>query len=455
MSLIFIIPGLISVFLVWKGWIETALLSVYLPCLLCLPEDYQLRVPHLPPTSVSQFALIPLAVVAISKLIQSSSIAPMDVLVFFYSASIGLSEILHASVLTDGIFTAINAFITIFLAYVTGRMLVEPDLRLAVVKRFVILVLLNVLPGLYEWRMQQSLYGKLADSFLGYSDVSVHVQPRNGHGRMSGSFLDAELAGIAFAMTFCLNAWLVYLRRVRATVDLSHTLATLEKYHVPELVLLLSLLLTQSRGPLIGLAAGFLILQIPRFKRTRTMTIVVAVVLVTGYFVAQAHFASFENIDPSVMTEQQSSTIYRIRMNKIYGLVAEQGGWTGYGLAGIPFVGIMKSIDNHYLLVHLAWGRLGYIFFVLVVLENIRVLLVRSWQFEALADRAFVFSMMGTMVVLWATLLTVYMGSQLPQISFLLVGWIQSIAPGNAPISSAEHIAEDGNQKFSFRQVLT
>ena len=92
---------------------------------------------------------------------------------------------------------------------------------------------------------------------------------------------------------------------------------------------------------------------------------------------------------------------------------------------------------------------------MLIVWENIRVLLVRSWQFEALEDRAFVFSMLAAMAVLWATLLTVYMGGQLPQISFLLIGWIQSIVPGNAATYSAAQIVENRNEKFSFRQVFT
>ena len=69
---------------------------------------------------------------------------------------------------------------------------------------------------------------------------------------------DGECAGIAFAMTFCLNAWLVFLRRVKAPVDLGKTLTKLEKYHVPGLLLLLCFGLTQSRGPQIALAAGYL-----------------------------------------------------------------------------------------------------------------------------------------------------------------------------------------------------
>ena len=106
----------------------------------------------------------------------------------------------------------------------------------------------------------------------------------------------ANRGGIAFAMTFCLNAWLVYLRRVKAPVDLGKTLTKLEKYHVPGLLLLLYVWLTQSRGPLIALGAGYLILQIPRFKNTRMMTFVVAVLLVGGYMATSAYFDSYTNV---------------------------------------------------------------------------------------------------------------------------------------------------------------
>jgi hypothetical protein len=67
---------------------------------------------------------------------------------------------------------------------------------------------------------------------------------------------------------------------------------------------------------------------------------------------------------------------------------------------GIPHVEGKRSIDNHYLLVHLAWSRLSYILFLLIAWENIRVLVVRSWRSKALEDRAFVFSMLAAMAVL-------------------------------------------------------
>jgi hypothetical protein len=454
MSVLLLVPGLISLFLVWRGRIETAFLSVYLPCLLMLPEDYSLRIPHLPPLSAAEFAIIPLGIVGLFRLIRSGSFALMDVLVVLFAASVGLSEILHTAVLNDGIFSAINAFVSMVLAYMAGRQLIEPHLRLATVRRFVILVLLDGIPGLFEWRMGRSLYGIVGDNVLHLTTIGESVQLRGGHGRMGSVFNGAEPGGIAFAMTFCLNSWLVYLRRVGASVDLGKTLTKLERYHVPGILLFLYVWFTQSRGPLLALGAGYLILQIPRFKNTRLMTLVVAVLLVAGYVAATSYFRSYTNVvDPAAVSEQQGSALYRIEMNKAYAPIAEMGGWTGWGVFGIPHVQGKLSIDNHYLLVHLAWGRLAYILYLLIAWENIRVLLVRSWQFKAFQDRAFGFSMLAAMAVLWITLLTVFLGGQLPQISFLLMGWIQT---ARGPMGDdGTPMGDNGTKKFSFRQVFT
>jgi hypothetical protein len=456
MSLLLLVPGLISFYLVQRGRIEKAFLSVYLPCLLLLPQEYSVRLPHFPPLSTAEYALIPLGAVGLSRMIRSGSFALMDILVVLFTASVGLSEILHAPVLNDGIFSAMTAFVSMVLAYAAGRKLIEPDLRFTTVRRFVVLVLLTCFVAPYEYRMGQNLYGVIGHRILGITDISESMQLRNGHARIGAVFGGGECAGIAFAMTFCLHAWLVYLRRTKVPVDLGERLNKLEKYHVPGMLLLLCVWLTQSRGPQLSLAAACLILQIPRFKNTKLMTFVVVVLLAGGYMATSAYFASYTNVsDKAIADEQQGSALYRREMNEVYAPIAEAGGWTGWGVLGIPHVQGKNSIDNHYLLVHLSWGRLGYILFVLISWENIRVLLARSWKFKAPQDRAFVFSMLAAMTVLWLTLLTVFLGSQLPQVSFLLIGWIQSMVPGRVATSSGAQIEEIRNTKFAFRRVFS
>ena len=171
MNILILIPGIISFVLVLRGRIVTAFLSVYLPSLLLLPNEYSLRLPHLPPLSAAQFALVPIGIVALGQLIRSSSFRLMDALVVMFVVSFATSEILHEPILNDGIFAALDSFVSILLAYATGRRLIEPDLRLETVRRIVIFFLLTAPIGLWEWRMGTNLYGIFGQKFLGISDV--------------------------------------------------------------------------------------------------------------------------------------------------------------------------------------------------------------------------------------------------------------------------------------------
>ena len=279
MSAIFLLPGLLSLYLVIRGRIEMAFLSVYLPALLLLPEGYALKFPHLPAISAAESALIPIGAVALYRLLRSGIPSLMDILLSLFIVSITASEVLRERVMNDGIFAALIAFISIFLAYAAGRTIVEPGLRLVTVRRIVILILLLGPLGLYEWRMGQNLYGVVGQRLFNLDTVRAFVQIRSGRGRMAASFNDAELAGIVFGMTACLNVWLVYLRKWGSATNLGKPLAWLEKYHIPGLLLLLYVFLTQSRGPMLAVGVGYLILQIPKFKKKKAATVAVAILI--------------------------------------------------------------------------------------------------------------------------------------------------------------------------------
>jgi hypothetical protein len=250
-----------------------------------------------------------------------------------------------------------------------------------------------------------------------------------------------------------LNAWLIYLNKLPGRADLGKLLTKLEKFRVPELLLLAYLWLTQSRGPQLALGAGLLILVIPRFKNAKLASGVAGALLLAAAIGAFAYFTQYTNIsNTSEINELQGSALYRRQMNEMYAPVADQGGWFGWGLVGIPHIPGLMSIDNHFLLVHLAQGKLGYILFVLITAENIRTLVARSWRFHAFEDRTFAFCILGAMAILWISLLTVYMGEQLPQFAFLLIGWSQAIVPGK--LAAASLAEADTPPKFAFRRVF-
>jgi hypothetical protein len=444
MNPILLIPGCLSLFFVLRGRLETAFLSVYLPSLLLLPSDWGVRLPHLPPFSAAEFALMPIGSVAFYRYVRRGSFRLMDLLVILFWVSWSASEILGEPIRNDGVFSAISAIVVYLMTYATGRRLIEPNLRMETVRRMVIFILLLGPVGLFEWRFAWSPYSMIGQNVLGIASSSSYsgIQIRNGRGRFSVSLGGGELAGLVIALTFSLNAWLVFMNKVRAGVDLGKRFAKLEKYHVPELLLVLYLWLTQSRGPMIALAAGFPILQIPKFKNPKVGMGVVAVVLALGALGAYQYFVRYTDVqDTPAMTEQQGSALYRKEMNIAYQSVAEKGGWLGWSAGSVPEVGGMKSIDNQFLLVHLIQGKLGYILWLLITAEAIRTGVMGVWRLKALEDRAFACSVLAVFVTLWVTLYTVYMGNQVPQLTFLLLGWGQSILPVT-------------QSRFAFRRVF-
>jgi hypothetical protein len=454
MSAIFLLPGLISLYLVIRGRVETAFLSVYLPTLLLLPDGYALRLPHMPPISAAQSALIPIGAVALHRLVRRGLPSLLDVLIGAFMVSIATSEILRERIMNDGILVAVNTFLSVFLAYVTGRMIIEPNLRFVTVRRFVILILLLGPLGLYEWRFGQNLYGVIGQRIFHLASVQSTVQFRDGYGRVSASFNDAELAGIIFGMAAALNAWLVYLRKWRSAVDFGKPLAWLERFHIPGLLLLLYVFLTQSRGPLLAVGFCYLILQIPRFKNKKAAMAVAGILIAVAAVGAYRYFAHYTNVsDPgAVVSEQQGSALYRRQMIERYQPIVRQGGWLGSGLLSHPIVPGMFSVDNEYLLVHLAYGHSGYILFLLIAAETFRRLILHAWRLKGQEDQGFAIVLLGAMAVFWISIATVYMGEQIPQAAFLLIGWSGSIQPGSTgPAAAPEGAA---GSKFSFKRIF-
>jgi hypothetical protein len=455
MSAIFLVPGLLSLYLVIRGRIETAFLSVYLPALLLLPDGYALKFPHLPAISAAQSALIPIGAVALVRLLRSGIPSLMDILVTLFIISSTASEVLRERVMNDGIFSALISFISIFLAYAVGRKIIEPGLRLVTVRRFVMLILLLGPIALYEWRMGQSLYGIIGIRYFNLDSVRAFIQLRSGRGRAAVSFNDAELAGIVFGMTAALNVWLVYIQKWRSAANLGKRLGWVEKYHIPGLLLLLYVFLTQSRGPMLAVGVGYLILQIPKFKNKKAATALVAILIAAAALSAYQYFAHYTNIvDPgAIVNEQQGSALYRRQMNELYQPIVKQGGLFGWGILSRPVLPGMFSVDNEFLLVHLAYGHSGYILFVLIAVETFRRLIVRSWKLQAPEDQAFAVALLAAMAVFWISISTVFMGEQTPQIAFLVIGWSQSILPASTEPAVAPESAV--RSRFIFRRIFT
>jgi hypothetical protein len=459
LSILILIPGFVSLYYVARQRVDIAFLWVYLPCLLLLPDYYAYRLPHLPPVSAAQVSVIPIASVVLAQSLSRWKLSRMDLWVVLFVVSMVASEVLRERVFNDGVFLAMIGIITMLLPYIVGRQLIEPRLRLPTVRNWVIFILCLLPDALYEYRFGASLYVR-GGTILGLGDLPWSVQYRSGHARISMSFSDAELAGIAFAVTFFFNLWLMELNKndklFHAPPRIGKRLAKLQKYYIPALILLAFVFFTQSRGPMMGAALGFLMTQCTRFKSIQNIRIatVVAIILlvfaVIGAFVYFQHYTSPE--EGVALTEQQESAMYRRRLLENYQPALEEGGWLGWGIQSYPIFPGQKSIDNDFLLVQLVQGRLGVTLWYLILIESLWSGFRAIWKAKEREDIVFAFTHLAGVLTVWLTLTTCYLGEQLPQVLFLILGWQQSF--DFRSVQGPRLAAQEPEGRFKFKRVI-
>lgn len=461
LSFLILVPGLVSLYYVIRQRVDIAFLWLYLPCLLFLPDYYAYRLPHLPPVSAAQASVIPIAVAVLVQSLSRWKLSRMDLWVALYVVSLVASEILRERVFNDGVFLSLLGIISMLLPYIIGRQLIEPRLRLPVVRNWVLLILCLLPEALYEYRFGASIFVRMG-IVLGLGDLPWSVQYRSGHPRISMSFSDAELAGIAFAVTFFFNLWLMELnkndRRSQLSPRIGKWLAKLEKYYIPVLLLPAFVVLTQSRGPMLGAALGFLVMQCTRFKTIRQIriasvcAIILLVVAVAGAFVYFQQYTS--PAEGVALTEQQESAMYRKMLLQNYQPALEQGGWLGWGIQSYPIFPGQKSIDNDFLLVQLIQGRLGITLWYIILAESLWNAFRNTWRAKNREDIVFAFAHLAGLLTFWLTLTTVYLGEQLPQIFFLVLGWQQSLDFRETQQQRRPDGQQSDNARFKFKRVI-
>jgi hypothetical protein len=408
---------------------DLAFLNVYLPCLILLPDYYEIRVPHLPPLSAASWALLPLGVSLLFYPIPRLELRRMDLWVTLFVLSLAASELLREASPKDGADLIASFVIRSFFAYIVGRRLIEPGLRVATVQRIVLLFACLTPFILWEYRMSVNPWIDIGQRFF-HLDIGLSLSTRNGHIRVQATFAHAILASMVFSVVFLLNCYLADLYK-RNRSRLGPTICRLERFHVPALLLVLFLLATQSRGPQLGAVVGYSILLIPRFRHLKVAAFVVILVLAMTGSAAYSFFDKYTSAtNYGNLSEEQSSATYRRELLTNYEPVAEKGGWLGYGALSVPQAGGQKSIDNAYLVTELVQGKLGLYLFILIIAECLGTLVYRAFSFQSQESRFLAFTLLGAMIGLFQSLYTVYLGQQVSPILFLLLGWSQSLEDG-------------------------
>ena len=455
MAAIFLLPLIISIYLVIVGKRETAFLNVYLPSTILIPYYYSFRIPHAPVLSAGMGALLPIGLSLLIKPKLRWQFRRMDFLVLLYITSFGLSEVLKEYVPKDGMILFLQFFIEMVLAYVVGRQLIEPELRLQTIKRIVFLFMCLTPFIAYEYRFGLNPWLTMSQKYFHFNNVAWFVQLRGGKARVAASFGHAILAGILFMVAMALNYYLVQIYK-RDKMRLGKWMSLLQKYRIPFILLPCFVFLTGSRMPMASSVLCFMFLAIPMFKSLRTGVTVMLLLIVVGggsvYYYVQQYTSVAEG---KATDEAQTSAIYRKEMAEEYAPILKEGGWLGWSALSHPSVMGLSSIDNNYLLIQLQQGYLGRYSFFLIVIESVLTLVICAARFREKESLFLVFSLMGAVIGIFVSLTTVYLGEQVPQVLFLLLGWSQSLqdtrVTGLVGARAASGLPE---QKFRFKRVI-
>ena len=445
----------VSIYYCMRGKTDKAFLNVYLPFTFLAPYYYNFRIPHLPLMSAGDAALLPIGIAVLFHPKVKWRFTRMDLWVTIFVAGYALSEVLREYVPKDGMSLWLqDGFLEMFLAYIVGRQVIEPELRLATIKRILFLILCQTPFAFYEFRFGQNPWLNVGRSVFGLNDVGWFVQLRGGTARIATSFSGAIVAGMMFMVAVALNYYLVQIYKKNKTI-LGPRMSMLQKYRVPFILLPIFVFMTGSRMPMVCTMLTFLITQIPRFKSVRTGVILVGLIIAAGGSAVFAYYQRYTSIsEDQAKDEAQTSAIYRKQLIENYAPILEEGGWLGYGQMSHPIVMGQGSIDNGYMLVQLSQGKLGVYAFKLIAFEAIFSLVLLIPKFRSRENLFFLFTLMGALIGLFTSLSTVAMGEQTPQVLFLLLGWAQSIRDTSSVGAGVTAQSVMPEPKFRFRRVI-
>jgi O-antigen ligase len=457
MALIILLPAVFSwAYMAW-GSVRRALLAVYLPSLLLLPDYYNIRLTHLPAITFADAAILPIAFALLLTEIKYWRPQWMDLWVFVYCFSVVISQGMGTEMangrwidffsaeltfdrrfgtnIADSGMMAFARMMEMIVPYMIGKLLIERAgrdgmvLRRPLVARISMLLALVGYVSIVDFVKGGSLWQAVGSKLFPGQFVDWPAQMRWGFGRIAGPFGHAILAGMIFLMGLIYCLWL---RRVDPTWGQRRLVASVpvNLRNIVTFGLALGLLMTQSRGPWLGVLLALVfagltrILSVP--KAAITFLVLMAVFFTGLYYIGQKYTSVDMNL---AKTEDQRSAVYRRQLLTAYAPIVAERKAFGWGITNYPAVPGQKSIDNEYLLLAVTQGFFGLGMFLLIAGSNA----LRLLRFVAMPlsyeDRLLVFAHLAVLIGLLTTVATVYMGEQVTPMYFLMTGWIAGMHP--------------------------
>jgi O-antigen ligase len=476
MELIILLPAVACWVALAKGPIRKALLDVYLPVVLLLPQYYSLRFPHLPPLSFADAAILPLGAALWVREMRRWRFDWMDLWVVLFAVSAGLSEGLSTDLangtwrrllavnsppvvgnIANGGLELFEGICTMVLPYMLGKLLVEQQgaqgqpARKRVLRRMV--VLLTVVAGIsvFDFLTGRSIWQRVFRHIFPDQPVAWPVQMRWGFGRIAGPYAHAILAGMIFLMGLIYCLWL---RRFAPKWGTRKIFSGLP-LTVRSLVLwgiVAGLLMTQSRGPWVGvglsLVLALLVWKLPLGKATLAFALVLVLFSTLAYYYGKR----YTDVDlDHASSEEQRNAVYRRDLLRTFVPLIEQRKAFGWGITTLPTMKGQKSVDNEYLFIAAAQGLTGLGLFLAILLGSMLRLYLLARRPLGMEDKALVFAHLTVLMGLTTALTTVYLGEQALILFFFIVGWIHAMKPTATGVEMKNSVVAG----FRFQKVLT
>jgi len=419
-----------------------ALVSVYLPALLLIPNGFRAITPGIPDPNFNQAAILPILLFALMRHAHRWRLSATDAMVFAMAGLVAVSEY-RAAGYDEAQNLIFDMLASVIAPYLAARLCASSeDLHVDLAKRMVALLAAAAAIGLFEFRFGWNPFLVLIGTFFPGQATGWVTTFRHGFARVAGPFAHAILAGIAMAIGYRFARWLQWNGHWR---ERAPGLAWLpwSRAQIAVGTLFAGALMTIARGPWLGALAGALPSIIGGSRnRRRALTLVLAVLLVGGPL-GWAAFDAYLSVEPGAeITASQESAMYRKVLFEKYVDIALDHALLGWGRVTWPKVPGMESIDNYFLLLALMHGVL-----VLALLVSLFV-----WQGLRLFARGMAdpggksslgFTFAGVLIVVFVSLVTVYLGEQVLPLFFLVLGWSEAWLqqPSSGTVRQAASVA--------------
>lgn len=426
-SAIALLPGIIALLIALFRTVEKAFIGWYLPILILLPQIFTFHVPKVPDLNFSQAAILPIFAVFLIKKGFLWTLTLCDFLIIGFVAICTYSEYINEALgSTAALF--VNLLTNVVMPYGLAKGLIHRGgFSIAFAKRFISLILIDVLLSAYEEKMTVNPYAQFFQIFFPDQGAEWPTLMRYGLVRIAGPFMQPIFFCIAIGVALQLNYWLAKNKFWGTRYKYIPT-PPVTKGILIGTILFLGFILTFSRGPMLGIFLGSLFIGIGFSKHPWKSFISRCFLFAICSLLVVESYQYYSEIGQEYASSDTEYTIaYRAELVEKYIDIATEQFWLGWGADSWPKLASTQSIDNNYLWVLLKHGVFALGLLLSIIFYSVFRLFFRgmSTPISLVGDRSLAFTFFGIIAGLGISLITVYMGLQIEPIFFILIGWAE------------------------------